>query len=104
MFAKVEIFHDGVVCLGDAVFFVFGITGVGVTMSVVLPRGSGTSVKFQSMGDCGGEDEIGIGGFGTFCVGGAAFSEVDVATFATVRAIVELEAASGSPMASSAFG
>ena len=52
----------------------------------------------------GGEDGTGSDGFGTFCIGGAAFSEVDVATFATVRAIAGLEAASGSPMASSAFG
>ena len=72
-----------------------------MTMSVVLPRGIGTGAKFQSMGDCGGEDEIGIGGLGTSRVGGAAFFEAGVAPSTEGRAIVELEAASGSAMPSS---
>ena len=72
-----------------------------MTMSVVLPRGIGTGAKFQSMGDCGGKDEIGIGGLGTSRVGGAAFSEAGVATSTEGRVFVGSESASGSAKPSS---
>ena len=91
MFAKLEIFQDG------AVFFVFGMTGLGVIISVVLPRGGGTGSKFHAT--CGNsecEDAIGIDGLGTSRVDGAAFSEAGVATSTEGRVLVGSESASGS--------